>query len=77
MTIPEEIKKIKIEIDTDDNVVFKLVKSKEYVGLYVKNLNSFNKSLNAFKALSIIVEEPNNKETETAIEILRSCRIKN
>ena len=76
LSIPKEIRNTKIEIDTVGNVVFKFVKSKEYVGMYVKNLNSFNKSLNAFKSLSIIVEKPSKKETEKIVEIFKSCKVK-
>ena len=76
LTIPDEIRNTKFEIDTVENIVFKLVKSKKYVGMFIKNLNRFNKSLNAFKSLTIIVERPSKKETKKAIEIFKSCRLK-
>jgi hypothetical protein len=73
VNLPKEIREIKIEIDTIDNVAYKLVRKSNYVGLYAKNLNGFNKSINSYLALSIVASELNARETEIACEILRSC----
>lgn len=76
MQIPEETRRAKVEIDTIDNVVFKLVNSMNYVGLYAKNLNSFNKSINSCKALSITAEYRNEDDRKKALDILRTCKLK-
>lgn len=76
LTIPKEILETKIEIDTIDNVVYKYVRKSNYVGLYAKNLRSFNKSINAYLALSIFADNLNEKDCQLANKILRSCKLK-
>ncbi len=76
LKVPEEIRKVKIEIDTIDNVRYKFVRSDDYVGLYAKNLKSFNKSINSYKVLSIIATKLSPEETEKCYEILLSCKLK-
>ena len=75
LVIPEDIRETKIEIDTVDNVVYKLVRSPDYIGLYAKNLKGYSKSINSYKALSITASKLNNKQTEIALEILQSCKL--
>lgn len=77
LTVPEEIRKVNIQIDTIENVMYKFVRSDDYVGLYAKDLKSFNKSINSYRALSIIATQLSPEETEKCYEILRSCKLKN
>lgn len=80
LEIPSEVRLTQVEIDTTNGFVYKLVNSKspqdKYVGLYAKNLNKFNKSINSYPALSISASKLDSKETEIALEILRSCKLK-
>lgn len=76
MQIPEEMRRTKIEIDTIDNIVFKLVNTTNYVGLYAKNLNKFHTSMNSYAALSITAECRNKEDRKRAIDILRTCKLK-
>lgn len=76
LTIPSEIRNVKIEMDTIDNITYKLVRKSNVLGLYAKNLNGFNKSINSHIALSITTSKLNNEEIKTAYEILRSCKLK-
>ncbi len=77
LKIPDEMRNVKIEIDTVDYVVYKFVRKYNYVGLYAKNLKSFNNSINSYKALSITSDKLSPEETEKCYEILRSCKLKN
>ena len=74
--IPEELQKLKIEIDTIDNIRYKFVRSYYYVGMNAKNLMSFNKSINSYKSLSIITTKLSPDETKKCYEILRTCKPK-
>ena len=76
LKIPNEIFNTQIEIDTVDNIIYKFVQSNGYIGLYAKNLDGFNESINSYKALSITASNLNKKETGIAYEILRSCKPK-
>jgi hypothetical protein len=79
LELPYEVRLTQVEVDTTNGFVYKLVNSKspkdKYVGLYAKNLNKFNKSINSYPALSITAYELAIKETEIALEILRSCKL--
>lgn len=77
LNIPDEMRNTKIEIDTVDHVVYKFVRKEDYVGLYAKNLKSFNNSINSYKALSITANKLSHEETEKCYEILRSCKLIN
>ena len=77
LNIPDEMRNVKIEIDTVDHVVYKFVRKEDYVGLYAKNLKSFNNSINSCKSLSITSDKLSHEETEKCYKILRSCKLKN
>jgi predicted AlkP superfamily pyrophosphatase or phosphodiesterase len=72
--IPEEIQKLKVDIDTIDNIRYKFVRSYYYVGMNVKNLMSFNKSMNSCKSLSILATKLSPDEIKKCYEILRTCK---
>lgn len=74
LAIPEEIRNTRIEMDTIDDIAYKFVRKSDYVGLYAKDLKSFNKSINSYMALSIDASDLSREETEIAYEILRSCK---
>lgn len=76
IVIPEEIRAAKIELDTIDNLVCKLIQTDEYVGLYLKNLNEFKESINSYLALSIRADGLNSKERKVALKILRTYKLK-
>lgn len=75
ITLPKEIREVKIELDTIDNVAYKLVRKRNYVGLYAKNLSEFDKSISSYLALSIVASELSAEETKIAYKILRSCKL--
>lgn len=75
LTIPKELRETKFAIDTVENVVYKFVRKRNYVGLYAKNLGTYNKSINSHLALSIEASDLSEEETEKAFKILRSCKI--
>jgi hypothetical protein len=75
LSIPKAILDTKFEIDTIDNVLYKYVRKRNYVGLYVKKLNGIHNSNNSIQVLSIVASDLNNKETEIAYKILRSCKL--
>jgi hypothetical protein len=73
--IPEEIRSKKITIDTIDNVIIKIVKGKDNIGLYAKNLKNYSKSMKASKALSIFASNLNRKDVVKALKILKTCTL--
>lgn len=73
--LPEELTYNKVKSYTIDNVFYKFVEGKNYVGLYVKNLKKYSKSLNSYKALSISASNLNRKDMEKALKILKTCTL--
>ena len=74
--VPQKMLETKIEIDTLNQVIYKLVHSRDYAGLHAKNLNNYSKSMNAYKTLTLIVQDVNKQESELVLGVLRSCRLK-
>jgi hypothetical protein len=78
--IPKNIKENNFELDTVENYLRKIVLSKNSqkgtTGIYIKDLNSFNKTLNNYKALSIATSNITPRQQELALKIFESVRHK-
>lgn len=73
--IPAQITDSQIEVDTIDNIVYKFVEGPDYLGLHVKDLSSFNKSINSFKSLSITVASKSGMGPNEVMSILKTCKV--
>lgn len=73
-SVPVQIANSQIEIDTINSVVYKYVNGPEYIGLHARDLNSFNKSINAFKSLTITVDLTSQIDAIEVLRILKTCR---
>ena len=78
--IPTEIKETNYSIDTVDNYYRKIVWAKDpkkgTTGIYLKDLNGFNESINSFLALSMVTINLTSKQQELALKIFRTGRHK-
>lgn len=78
ISIPAYLKKLHYEIDTIDNhhrkIVWARLPEDGLTGIYFKNLDAFNKSVNAHKSLSITSEIQNNAQQNLALKVFRSIR---
>lgn len=77
LNIPKDILQAEVDLDTLDGIAYKLVnytgEDENYVGLYAKNLNRYNKTINSYPSLSIRAYDLNKTEIKIALSILRSC----
>ena len=78
--IPNEIKQTNYSIDTVDNQYRKIVWAKDpqkgTTGIYLRDLNGFNKSINSYLALSMATSKLTSKQQETALKIFKTGRHK-
>ncbi len=78
--VPDEIKQTSYSIDTIDNQYRKMVWSKEpkkgMTGIYLKDLDGFNKSINSYLALSMATSNLTSKQQAIALRIFRTGRHK-
>ncbi len=78
--IPSKIKQTNYSIDTIDNQYRKIVWAKDpkksTTGIYLRDLNGFNESINSYLALSITTGNLTNKLQETALKIFKTGRHK-
>lgn len=76
LNIPNDVLRTEVDIDTLNGIIYKLVnyagEDDKYVGLYAKNLNRFNKTINSYPALSIRASNLAQSDIEIALNILRS-----
>lgn len=79
--IPDEIKQLNFTIDTVDNQYRKIVLAKDTqngtTGIYIRDLNSFNESINSYLALSMATSKLTTKQQEIALKIFKTGRHKN
>jgi hypothetical protein len=79
--IPNEIKQNNYVIDTVDNQYRKILWSKKpnngTTGIYLKDLNSLNQSMNSYLALSMVADCLSSSQQEIALEIFKTGRHKN
>jgi len=79
--IPDEIKQLNFIIDTVDNQYRKIVLAKDpqrgTTGIYIKDLDGFNESMNSYLALSMSTTNLTIDQQETALKILKTGRHKN
>jgi hypothetical protein len=50
--------------------------AKKTTGIYLRDLNGFNKSINSYLALSIATSKLTSKQQETALKIFKTGRHK-
>ena len=79
--IPKNIKQTNFMIDTIDNqyrkIVFAKNPTKGTTGIYLRDLDGFNKSMNSYLALSLATRSKlTKKQQETAIKIFKTGRLK-
>ena len=78
--IPSKIKNLYFEIDTLDDHYRKIVWTKDpkngRTGIYIKDLNSYNESINSFLALSMTSRNLTYEQQEAAIRIFKTGRPK-
>lgn len=78
--IPNEIKQMNYSIDTVDNQYRKIVWAKDpkqgTTGIYLRDLNGFNESINSYLALSMATSNLTNKQQEIVLKILKTGRHK-
>lgn len=78
--IPNEIKQTNCSIDTVDNKYTKIVWAKDpkkgTTGIYLRDLNGFNESINSYLALSMATSNLTSKQQETALKIFKTGRHK-
>ena len=78
--IPDEIDQINYTIDTIGNQYRKIVIPKDpqngTTGIYLRNLKSFNESINGFLALSMATDKLTKQQQETALKIFKTGRQK-
>ena len=78
--IPNEIKQTNYLIDTVDNQYRKVVWAKDpkkgTTGIYIRDLNGFNESINSYLALSMATGKLTSKQQETALKIFKTGRHK-
>lgn len=79
--IPNEIKQLNFIIDTVDNHYSKIVLAKDpqkgTTGIYIRDLNSFSKSINSYLALSMATSKLTLQQQETVLKIFKTGRHKN
>lgn len=79
--IPDEIKQLNFSIDTVDNQYRKIVLAKDPLngttGIYIRDLNGFNESINGYLALSMATSNLTSKQQEIALKIFKTGRHKN
>ena len=79
--IPDEIKQLNFTIDTVDNQYRKIVLAKDPLngttGIYLRDLNGFNESINSYLALSMATSNLTSKQQEIALKIFKTGRHKN
>lgn len=79
--IPSEIKELNFEIDTVDNLYRKIVWAKDpqkgKTGIYLRELNGFNESINSYLALSMSTYKLTIEQQKTALKIFKTGRHKN
>jgi hypothetical protein len=79
--LPDEIRQLNFMIDTVDNQFRKIVYSKNphtgITGIYLRDLNSFNKSINNYKALSMTTGQLTKEQQAIALKIFSTGRYKN
>ncbi|WP_437921618.1 hypothetical protein [Sphingobacterium sp. LRF_L2] len=79
--IPDEIKQTNYSIDTVDYQYRKIVWSKDprkgTTGIYIRDMNGFNESINGYLALSMATFNLTSKQQETALKIFKTGRVKN
>ena len=78
--IPEEFKQQNFLIDTVDNLFRKIVYSKNpesgITGIYIRELNGFNESINSYLALSMSTSNLTNTKQLIAMKIFKTARHK-
>ena len=78
--IPKEIKQTNYKIDTVNNQYRKVIWSKNpkegTTGIYIRDLDSFNKSINGYLALSMATGNLSIKQQEIALNIFKTVRHK-
>ena len=78
--IPQEIKQTNYKIDTVDNQYRKVVWSKNpqkgTTGIYIRDLDGFNESINSYLALSIATGKLSIEQQEIALKIFETVRYK-
>lgn len=78
--IPNEIKQTNYSIDTVHNQYRKIVWAKDpqkgTTGIYLRDLNGLNKSINSYLALSMATSKLTSKQQETALKIFKTGRHK-
>lgn len=78
--IPNEIKQTNCFIDTIDNLYRKIVAAKDpkkgTTGIYLRELNGFNKSINGYLALSMSTNNLTDQQQQLALKIFKSGRHK-
>jgi hypothetical protein len=79
--IPNNIKQMNYSIDTVDNQYRKIVWAKDpqkgTTGIYIRDLNSFNESINSNLALSMATSKLTIQQQEIALKIFKTGRHKN
>lgn len=77
--IPETIKKHKITIDTVDNIVTKTVLTQDSegsMGIYLIDLESYNKGVNSYNKLSFVTSNVSNEHRELVKKILNTVQLR-
>jgi len=78
--IPENIKKMNFYIDTVDNQYRKIVWAKDsykgLTGIYIKDINGFNSSINNYLALSMATNNLSKEQQDVVLKILKTARRK-
>lgn len=79
--IPDEIKQLNFHVDTIDNQYRKIVWAKDpqngTTGIYIRDLNSFDKTINSHLALSMATSKLTIEQQEIALKIFKTVRLKN
>lgn len=73
ITIPDDIKQHFVNVDTIQNHFRKIVTAKDptkgLTGIYLKDLNSFNESINSFLALSMVTSKLSKRQQDEVLKI--------
>ena len=78
ITLPDKIKQHIIKVDTIQNHQRKIViakdPSKGLTGIFLMNLNNFNKSMNSFTALSMSTSSLTKRQQDTVLKIFSTVK---